>query len=410
MLKIAPLTRIPALASLQYRNYRLYWTGLLVAIIGYQVLTFTQLWLVYELTNSTVYTGLVGGVNGVTNIVLSLFGGVFADKLDRRKLLLITQSFMALLACTLAVLTITKVVDVWHVLVIAGFTGATAAFDSPARQALIPHLIDDRKDLGNAVALGSSVWSAAGILGPAIAGTLIAATSPAICFFVTSSGYITMVLVLRSIHLNKPPANPARLNILVEIKEGWGYVLHNRIFLVLIGMSYFSSMFGFSFMYLLPVFAKDILQVGSSGYGFLSTATGIGSVCGAIVVASLSRRGHRGKLLITGCIVYGALLAVFGISRSYMFSLSVLAMTGLFNAIFLTNVMTSLQALVPDGLRGRVMGIYSLTFSFMPLGGLWAGLMAKAVGAPLTVAIGGSCISVFALVILIFSKRIRQLN
>lgn len=398
------------MASFRYRNYRLYWIGLLVAIIGFQVLTFTQLWLVYELTNSTVYTGLVGGVNGVTNIVLSLFGGVFADRLDRRKLLLITQSFMALLACTLAVITITGVITVWHVLVIAGFTGATAAFDSPARQALIPHLIDDRKDLGNAVALGSSVWSAAGILGPAIAGMLIAATSPAICFFVTSVGYITMVLVLRWIRLSISPPNPARINILVEIKEGWGYVLRNRIFLVLIGMSYFSSMFGFSFMYLLPVFARDILHVGSSGYGFLSTATGVGSVCGAIVVASLSRHGRRGKLLITGCIVYGALLAVFGLSKSYVFSLSVLALTGLFNAIFLTNVMTSLQALVPDGLRGRVMGIYSLTFSFMPLGGLWAGLLANAVGAPLTVTIGGSGILIFALAVLIFSKHVRQMN
>ncbi len=410
MLKIASLTRFPALASFRHRNYRLYWTGLLVAIIGFQVLTFTQLWLVYELTNSTVYTGLVGGVNGVTNIVLSLFGGVFADRLDRRKLLLITQSFMALLACTLAVLTITGVVNVWHVLIIAGFTGATAAFDSPARQALIPHLLEDRKDLGNAVALGSSVWSAAGIIGPAVAGVLIAATGPSVCFFVTSTGYIAMVLVLSWIRLNKMSPDTVAINLIIAIKEGWTYVLRNRIFLVLIGLSYFSSMFGFSFMYLLPVFAKDILQVGSSGYGFLSTATGLGSVCGAIVVASLSRRGNRGKMLIVGCIIYGALLTVFGLSKSYIFSLFILALAGLFNAIFLTNVMTSLQALVPDNLRGRVMGIYALTFSFMPLGGLWAGLLANAIGAPLTVAIGGSSIVGFALAVAVFSKRVRELN
>ena len=410
ILRAVSPARIPAFASLRHRNYRLYWTGLLVAIMGWQVLTFTQLWLVYELTNSPFYVGLVGGVNGASNICLSMFGGVFADRLDRRRLLLLTQSLMALLSLALAILTVTGAVNVWHVLIISGLTGATAAFDSPARQALIPHLIDDRNDLANAVALSSSVWSAARIIGPAVAGVLIAVTGPAICFFITAFGYGAMVLSLRSLNLDSAAARVVRLRLLAEIKEGWSYVLRNRVFLGLIGMTFFNSLLGLSYVYLLPVFARDILHVDSSGYGLLMAASGVGAVCGTIAVAALASRGGRGRLLIFGSVVFGALLAVFAFSTSYAFSLSALALAGFFNSLYMTNVVTLLQTLVPDALRGRVMGIYSLTWSLMPLGGMQAGLVANAVGAPLAVALGGFGILAFGLVVAIVGKRIRELS
>ena len=410
VLRVVSPARISALASLRHRNYRLYWTGLLVAIMGWQVLTFTQLWLVYELTNSTVYVGLVGGINGACNICLSIFGGVFADRLDRRRLLLLTQSLMATLSLVLAILTVTGAINVWHVLIIAGLTGATAAFDSPARQALIPHLIDDRRDLSNAVALSSSVWSAARIIGPAIGGVLITTTGPAMCFFVTAFGYSAMVLSLRYLRLDPAAAKPVRLRMLSEIKEGWAYVLRNRVFLVLIGMTFFNSLLGLSYVYLLPVFAKDILHVDSSGYGLLMTVSGVGAVCGTIAVASMSGRGNRGKTLILGSVVFGALLAAFAFSRSYTFSLSALALAGFFNSLYMTNVVTLLQTLVPDALRGRVMGIYSLTWSLMPLGGMQAGLVAEAIGTPLAVAIGGFGIIGFTIVVAIASKQVRELS
>ena len=402
--------RIPALASLSHRNFRLYWTGLLVAIMGWQMLTFTQLWLVYELTHSTVYVGLVGGVNGASNIALSIFGGVFADRLDKRRLLLLTQAMMSGLSLVLAILTVTGAVNVWHVLIIAGLTGVTAAFDSPARQALIPYLIDDRRDLSNAVALSSSVWSAARIIGPAIAGVLIAVTGPAICFFVTSFGYAAMVLALRQLRLDPAAVKQVKLRILSEMREGWSYVLRNRVFLVLIGMTFLNSLLGFSYVYLLPVFSKDILHVGSSGYGLLMTVSGVGAVCGTIAVASVSHRGHRGKILIAGSFVFGALLAAFGFSESYTFSLSVLALAGFFNSLYMTNVVTLLQTLVPDALRGRVMGIYSLTWSLMPIGGMQSGLLAGVVGAPLAVAVGGFGILAFAIIVAVVGRQVRQLN
>jgi MFS family permease len=410
MPKVLSLARIPALASLRHRNYRIYWTGLLVAIMGWQVLTFTQLWLVYELTSSTVYVGLVGGVNGVCNICLSMFGGVFADRLDRRRLLLLTQSVMALLSLALAAITFADVVEVWHVLVIAGLTGATAAFDSPSRQALIPHLIGDRQDLGNAVALSSSVWSAARIIGPAIGGALIAITGPALCFLITAVAYAAMVLSLQ--HLRLDPAATARAvrsRMLSDIREGWTYVFRNHVFLVLIGMTFLNSLLGMSYIYVLPAIARDVLAVGSSGYGLLMTLSGIGAVCGTITVASLSRHGRRGWTLLTGSIAFGALLVAFGLSRSYALSLTMLGLSGFFNSLYMTNVVTLLQTLVPDSLRGRVMGIYSLTWSLMPLGGLQAGLVAEAIGAPNAVLLGGMGILVFGVVVAVAGRRVRSL-
>jgi MFS family permease len=317
---------------------------------------------------------------------------------------------MSLLALILAALTATGAVNVWHVLVISALTGATAAFDSPARQALIPHLIDDRNDLANAVALSSSVWSAARIIGPAVAGVLIAVTGPAICFLITAIGYGAMVLTLRGLRLKAGDARGVKLRLLSEIRDGWVYVLRNRVFLVLIGMTFVNSLLGLSYVYLLPVFAKDILEVGSSGYGLLMTMSGVGAVCGTVAVASLARLGHRGKLLIAGSIVFGGLLAVFGFSGSYLLSLSTLALAGFFNSLYMTNVVTLLQTLVPDALRGRVMGIYSLTWSLMPLGGMQAGLVANALGAPVAVALGGIGVFAFGVAAALFGRSIRDLS
>jgi MFS family permease len=407
---LGSLSRISTFTALQSRNYRLYWMGLLVAVMGRQILTFTQLWLVYELTNSTIYLGAAGGANGVATILFSIFGGVLADRMDRRRLVIFTQSIMAVLCFILATLTVTHLVNVWHILIISALTGATSAFDGPARHGLLPHLIDDPKELGNAVALSSSVWSATRIVGPALAGVLIVLAGPAICFYLTSFGFGAMLLSLTQLNMAKAIIPPTRLRLLSEFKEGWGYVLSNGIFLTLITMTFLNSVFGLSFIFLLPVFAKDILAVGPSGYGFLMTASGIGAVCGIITVASLAHWGHRGRVLLIGNSLSGILLIAFAFSRWYTPSLGLIALVGFFNQVYMTNVQISLQTLVPDRLRGRVMGIYGLTWSLSPLGGLQAGFVANFVGVPLAVTIGGLVILGFAVFIAVSSSRLRNLN
>jgi MFS family permease len=407
---LGSLNKISTLSAMRYRNYRLYWIGLLVAVMGRQILIFTQLWLIYELTNSTIYLGAAGGVTGVATILFSVFGGVLADRTDRRRLIILTQSIMAILSLVLATLTVTHLVNVWHILIIATLTGATSAFDQPARQALLPHLIDDPKELGNAVALASSVWSATRIVGPALAGGLIVLAGPAICFYLTSFGFGAMVLSLTQLNMAKAIIPPTRSRLLSEFKEGWGYVLNNGTFLTLITMTFLNSVFGLSFIFLLPVFAKDILAVGPSGYGFLMTASGIGAVCGVITVASIAHRGHRGRVLLIGNSLSGILLIAFAFSRWYTPSLGLIALAGFFNQLYMTNVLTLLQTLVPDRLRGRVMGIYGLTWSLQPLGGLQAGFVANFVGVPLAVTIGGLVTLGFAVFVAVSSSRLRNLN
>lgn len=378
--------------------------------MGYYILTFTQLWLVYNLTKSTVYLGAVGGVNGAANMCLSLFGGVLADRVNKRRLITITQSTMALLAFALATLTVTNAIHVWHVLIIAGLTGATSAFDMPARQALVPHLIEDPKHLTNAVALTSSVWSGSRIVGPAIAGVLVAATGPAVCFYITFFGYGIMVLSLTQINVAKSAVSAVKRGVVSQFKEGLDYIRRSGIFSSLIAMTFLNSIFGMSFVYLLPVFAQDILGVGSTGYGFLMSAEGTGAIIGVMTVATLGSHKHRGKLLLAGSCLFGALLILFSFSRTYVFSLLLLATASFCNSLYMTNVLTLLQTLVPDELRGRVMGIYSLTWSLMPLGGMQAGLVANFVGAPHAVAIGAVVILGFAVFITASSKRIRGLS
>jgi MFS family permease len=407
---LSRLTRLPTFAALKYRNYQLYWSGLLAAVMGWQILTFTQLWLIYDLTNSPLYLGLAGGINGTASIVCSVFGGVLADRMDKKKLLFLTQSTMAVVSISIGILTFTHLVNVWHILVMSAITGVFAAFDNPARQSIVPQLIDDRQYLTNAVALAASVWSGTRIIGPALAGILIAVTGPAVCFFITFAGYCYLLFSLTRIRLARRERPQSQPGVLDDFKEGWTYVFNNKNFFSLIMMTFLNSVFGMSYIFMLPVFAKDILNAGSSGYGFLMAASGIGSVLGILTVASLGKYEHRGRLLLIGSSCFGILLMAFSFSRWYPFSLVMLALAGFFNSLYMTNVLTLLQSLVPDRLRGRIMGIYSLTWSLQPLGGLQAGFVASIAGAPIAVTIGGAIILVYAAISSRSGSRIRSLG
>ncbi|MBI4497129.1 MAG: MFS transporter [Chloroflexi bacterium] len=396
-------------SALRHRNYRLYWIGMLVAIIGWQIQFVAQGWLVYDLTRDPAMLGLVGMAQAVPTILLNLFGGVVADRVDRRKLLIFTQSVTGLLMLVLTLLVATELVQVWHILAIAFLIGAVWAFDQPTRMALVPHLVA-RDDLMNAVAMGSIVWQGSRVVGPSLAGVLIATVGMAACFLLTTLGMLVMVGALIAVRVPKVLAPAATGNAVAELFEGVRYVLTQPLFLTLIGMTFFNSLFGMSYVILMPALARDVLGVGSEGYGFLMGAGGVGAVMGTLVVAALGNFRRKGWLILGGAAAFGAFILLFSLSRWYLLSLGLLFLMGGVQALYMTTMQTALQTLVPDALRGRVMGLYSLTWSLMPLGGMVGGAVAVLAGTPFAVGLGGSFVLVMALAMVRVSPQVRRLS
>lgn len=395
-------------SALQHRNYRYYWFGMVAAITGFQILIMAQAWLVYDLTRSPAYLGLVGLSQAIPTILLNMFGGVVADRVDRRKLLLWTQSSNAAIVFVLATLIVTDQIQVWHLLVAAFLAGAISAFDQPARMALLPQLVE-RKDLMNAVALQSMVWQGSRIVGPAIGGFIISALNIAVCFYLTAlaMGGMVFAIVKMRVLQGAPPPNQNHLGR--NLAEGVTFIVKNPLFSSLIGMTFINSAFGMSYMILLPVFARDVLDVGSQGFGLLMGVAGVGSLVGSTTVAFLGDYRHKGRLLLAGATAFGAMLMLFAFSQSFLLSLAILFVAGVANSLYMTTVNTSLQTLVPDALRGRVMGVYSLAYSLIPLGGMIAGGVATLASASVAVALGGSLVVLMAVGVAVKLPQVRDL-
>ncbi len=387
-------------------NYRIYWGGFLTSIIGWQIQAVALGWLVLERTHSPLYLGLVSTSQAVATIGLSLVGGVIADRVDRRRLLVFTQLGAFLCSFAIASLVFFDVVQLWHLLLIAFLFGSLQAFDQPSRQALIPHLVE-RPQLMNAIALGSAVWQSSRIIGPTVAGLLLAFVGTAACFYVTSVGFLVMVAALLSLRLGGQARAASRSGMLGDLQEGLGYIRGNRLFLLLIGMTFFNSIFGMSYVILMPVFARDVLGAGSQGLGYLLSASGIGALTGTIIVSTLGGVRRKGLLVGVSAAVFGLLLIAFSQSPWFWLSLPLLALMGAASSLYMITINTVLQTAVPDQLRGRVMGVYSLTWSLMPLGGMQAGTIANFFGAPLAVTMGGSLVVLMALWALAFQPRLR---
>ncbi len=407
-----PDSRVPP--AFRYPAFRAYWTGLLCAVTGFQMFRVAQSWLVYELTGSPLYLGYALAANAIPGIFFNLVGGVFADRLDKRVLILLTQGGTGLLILALALLAITGVVEVWHILVIAFLTGAVEAFDNPARQALYPHLID-RSAMTSAVALNSSIWQGTRIIAPAIAGFLIDLVNTGTALFVSSAGFLVMTVVMLFLRIppipQGAPANPAR-----ALWEGMTFIGRNGVFAFLIGMTFFNSFFGMAYVLLMPVFAVDVLEVGATGQGFLLGVGGVGSLLTTIWLGARGGFQRRGLAIVAGAITFGLGVIAFGVTSHflgwYYLALALMVLVGCSNSIYMISIQSSLQMLVPDNVRGRVMGFYSMTWSIMPLGGLQAGALASVswIGAPFAVVIGGAAVVLFALATGTFNGRIRELG
>ena len=387
---------------------------MLVSVSGFQMFRAAQAWLVFELTGSPLFLGYAAAASAVPGIVFNLFGGVFADKLDKRLLVMITQAVNAGLILLLAVLTMLGIVQVWHVLVIVVLSGSVEAFDTPARQAIYPHLID-RKVMMSAVALNSSVWSGNRIVAPAIAGFIIAWANMETAFFVAALGFAVMAVVM--VFLKVPPIpQGGRGNPLQDIVEGLRFIGRNSIFSFLIGMTFFNSFFGMAYIILMPVFAQESFGLGAREYGMLLSVGGVGSLLVTLWLGSRGDTRYKGLLIVGGAVMFGIMLVILGVTSkyigSYSLALAILFLAGVVTSIYMISIQSSLQMMVPDRMRGRVMGFYGMTWSIMPLGGLQAGALASIgfIGAPFAVVIGGLAVAAFAIGPALFNSKVRNLG
>ena len=409
----APLRRrLRMPEALKYPQFRNYWLGLLVSVTGYQMLVLFSLgWLItHELSGDARSLGYMSTAVAGPAILLTIFGGVFADKLNPKHLLFATQSATGAVVLAVGLLIALDKIHQWHVLLAAFIIGSVQAFDNPTRQSIFPRLIS-REALYNAVALNSSVWTGTRIFGPLAAGIIIGRTDTYVAVFVTAAGFFAMALVAKSLRLSV--VRRAHGSVLKEMAAGIGFLRGHSLFLTLIGMAFFNGMFGMSYVFLMPVFAGDVLEVGAEKLGLLMGAAGLGALMGIVLAANARRFPHKGRLLLGGAAGHGACLVLFALVSDgghYRLSMVTLFAADLFISVHLMMVMTTLQTMVPDEFRGRVMGFYTITWSMIPLGGLQSSQIAHHISPPVAVAIGGAAVAALAVAVGATNRRVRDIG
>lgn len=397
--------------ALRSRNYRLFFGGQLVSLIGTWMQSVAQSWLVYRLTGSTALLGMIGFAGQIPVLFLAPFGGAIADRVSRRSILLATQTAQMVLAFVLAGLTLSGHVRVPHLFVLAACLGIANALDIPTRQAFVVEMVG-HQDLPNAIALNSSMVNGARMIGPAIAGLVVAAIGEGFCFLANGVSFLAVIAGLLLMTGLLPPPRRAQKSPLRDIVEGFSFVAgHMRIrtLLLLLGTS---SLFGMPFVVLLPVYADRILGGGARTLGLLTGASGVGAIVGALTLAR--RRGTLGleKWIGLGGLTFGASLIAFAFCRIFLLSELLLAIGGAAMMIQIAGTNTLIQTMVPDALRGRVMSVHSMMFLGMsPFGALAAGAMATRIDTPATIALGGgTCALVAAAFAMYVSARPFEVN
>ncbi|OLC89801.1 MAG: MFS transporter [Gemmatimonadetes bacterium] len=376
--------------ALAHRNFRLFFIGQGISLVGTWMQNVGEGWLILTLTNSPFYVGLTAALSSLGVLLFSLYAGVIADRVDKRRFIIFMQLAFMLEAFAVSILVWTGVVAVWQVLLLATILGIASAFDIPMRQSFVVEMVG-KDDLMNAIALNSSLFNGARVIGPAIAGFLIGAVGIAWCYFLNGVSYIAVIagLLLMQLPPRAPPARAA--SAWTGFREVLAYLRDDRRLRVLMILTAVISVFGFPYIAMMPVFARDVLHRGATGYGALTSSIGIGAVIGALGIALASARIRaRGRLMLAGGTAFGILLILFSASRVLGLSMALLALTGC--AMIVNNSLTNtlIQTTAPDHLRGRVMGFYSFVFVGMaPFGAFLFGLVAEHVGAPATLAAGG---------------------
>lgn len=396
--------------AFSYPNYRRFWFAALARVFGLQFRFIGAGWLVVSsegLDLSAIWLGTFGLAVSLPTIVLTIPAGVLADRYEHRTILVFSQTLTALLSLLLAGLILTDTIQIGILIAWAVVVGALAALATPAQAAIVPRLID-MSAMASAVALTSSIWNTMRIVGPALAGLLIAIIGIGQAFLVTAIGFALSAFLVATLRL-EPLAHHAKAQD-DGMLEGIRYIFANRIFLATIGLSFFTSIFGGSYQTLMPIFADDILDVGSQGFGFMEAASGVGGLLGTLAIIKFGHGRRAGPTMIAAAAVFGLFIAGFAGSRSLPLSMAMLFCASLSSSMYLNIGMTTLQLQVDDRLRGRVMGIWSMTWFLSAIGGLPASAVAEWIGAPFTVALGALSVSGFGVLLFILSSELRQLS
>ena len=394
--------------SLRYRNFRLFFYGQSISLIGTWIQRITVPWLVYRLTGSVFLLGLVGFAGQIPTFLMSPFAGVLIDRWNRHKILVITQILALIQAVVLALLFYEKSISVWHIAILSVFLGIINAFDMPARQSFVVDMIEKKEDLGNAIALNSSMVNSARLIGPSIAGVLISLTGEGMCFVINAVSYIFVICFLLMMKINPRKIAIQNTNAYQKFKEGFSYTfgfIPIRYIILLLALV---SLMGMPYTVLMPVFAKSILHGGSHTFGFLMGATGIGALMGAVYMASRKNAAGLEKFIPWFAVIFGLGLILFSLSTNFILSLFLLLITGFGMLMQMTSSNTILQTIVDDDKRGRVMSFYTMAFmGTAPFGSLLAGALASKVGAPNTLLIGGTACILGAL---LFFRKLPEIQ
>jgi MFS family permease len=396
-----------AVRALRHRNFQLFFAGQLISLIGTWMQTVAQSWLVYRMTGSAFLLGAVGFSSQIPVFIMAPVGGIVADRLNRQRIVISTQTTAMILAGILAALTLSHRVQVWQIMVLASLLGVVNAFDIPARQAFLIDMVG-REDLMNAIALNSSMFNGARVIGPAVAGILVASIGEGWCFFANSVSYLAVIAGLLLMRIEHPAKLATQGSPLENVLEGFAFARNTgpvRAILLLLGVV---SFVGMPYTVLMPVFADQILHGGARGLGILMGATGIGALLGAVSLAARVGIKGLGKLIAMCAGGFGLSLALFSFSRIFWLSTLLLVPVGFFMMVQMASSNTLIQSMVPDRLRGRVMSVYSMMFMGMaPFGALSAGSIAHHLGAPWTVAVGGLACAMSAIAFWSYLPSIR---
>jgi MFS family permease len=377
--------------ALRHRNFRLFFVGQSISLIGTWMTRVATSWLVYRLTGSALLLGTVGFAGQIPTFLLAPFAGVWVDRLDRRKLLVWTQALAALQSLALAALTLTKVITIREIIALSALQGLINAFDMPGRQAFLVQMVEDKQDLGNAIALNSSMVNMARLIGPALAGFVIAAAGEGYCFTIDGISYLAVIASLLMMRVNIAPAKLALTSMLEQLKEGWAYVSGFPPIRTILLLFALISLMGMPFMVLMPIFASQVLHGGPHTLGFLLGASGVGALISAVSLAL--RKTVRGltTMIQISAALFGVALISFGLSRILPLSMFLMLIVGFGMMQGLAASNTVIQTLVPEDKRGRVMSYYTMAFVGMaPFGSLLAGGLAHRMGAPHAVMITGA--------------------
>ncbi len=376
--------------ALRYRNYRLFFAGQSISLIGTWMQYVAMSWLVYRLTNSALLLGVVGFINQVPMFLITPFAGVIADRYNRKKILIITQVLAMLQALVLSGLVLTNSIQVWQIMLLSSFLGIVNSFDIPVRQAFTIEMIEKKEDLGNAIALNSSMVNVARLIGPSIGGIIIAISGEGLCFTLNAFSYIPVLISLILLKAERTHINKRQNNMLLDLKEGFIYAVKSSSIKTILMLLSAISFFGVSYQVLMPIFARDIFHGGPKTLGFLMAMSGVGALVAAIYLAGRKSVLGLGKIIALNSFIFALSVVIFSESRVLWFSMIVICFAGFSMMVEMAASNTILQTIVDEDKRGRIMSFYTMAFlGTAPFGSLLAGSLASRIGSPKTLFLSG---------------------